>query len=55
MAVTLAIPYGRTDIVADCYKYGRVLETTYEADHIVVRAEVTRDLAGRLSTYAATA
>src|SRR5205807_8965835 len=49
--VTLEIPYDRSDLVAKCYEYGRVLRADYKNDHIHVEAEVTRDLAGRLRDY----
>ncbi len=49
--LTLEIPYTRSDLVAQCYEYGRVSKADYQNDHIHVEAEVTRDLAGRLSEY----
>lgn len=48
----LAVPYARSDMVALCYEYGRVLSVEYRADAIHVHAEVARSLAGRLSEFA---
>jgi 50S ribosomal subunit-associated GTPase HflX len=53
--MTLAIPYSRSDLVALCYEYGRVLAVDYRADAIHVHAEVARSLAGRMSEFAVTA
>lgn len=50
--MNLAIPYRRSDIVALCHEYGRVLSVDYKDDHILVCAEVARSLAGRLSEFA---
>jgi GTPase len=47
----LQIPYDRSDLVAQCYEYGRVLRADYREDGIWVDAEVTRDMAGRLRAY----
>jgi GTP-binding protein HflX len=47
----LKIPYDRSDLVAQCYEYGRVLKAEYQNDFIRVEAEVTRDMAGRLAPY----
>jgi GTP-binding protein HflX len=49
--VTLAIPYSKSEIVSQCYEYGRVLKAEYKEDAIHVRAEVTRDMAGRLEEF----
>jgi GTP-binding protein HflX len=49
--VTLRIPYDRSELVAQCYEYGRVLRADYREDGIHVEAEVTRDLAGRLAEF----
>lgn len=49
--VTLHIPYDRSELVTQCYEYGRVLKADYRNEHIHVEAEVTRDLAGRLAEY----
>lgn len=51
--MSLAIPYARSEMVALCYEYGRVLSVEYKPDAIHVRAEVARSLAGRLSEFSA--
>lgn len=50
--MTLAIPYDRSEMVALCYEYGRVVSVEYREDAIHVRAEVARSLAGRLEEFA---
>ena len=47
----LRIPYDRSDLVAQCYEYGRVIRADYQEDSIHVEAEVTRDMAGRLAQF----
>ncbi len=47
----MEIPYDRSDLVAQCYEYGRVHRADYRGDCIYVEADVTRDLAGRLAEY----
>src|SRR5579871_4829473 len=42
--VPLRIPYDRSELVAQCYEYGRVLKADYRNEFIHVEAEVTRDL-----------
>lgn len=49
--VTLHIPYSHSNLLAQCYEYGRVIHADYREDSIHVRAEITRDLAGRLEEY----
>jgi GTP-binding protein HflX len=49
--VKLEIPYSRSDLVAQCYEYGRVTNADYKAEHIYVEADITRDLAGRLAEF----
>jgi len=51
VAVSLEIPYDRSELVAQCYEYGRVLRADYREQHIRVDAQVTRDLAGRLAPF----
>ncbi|MBC8143397.1 MAG: hypothetical protein H7Y38_18370 [Armatimonadetes bacterium] len=34
----LAIPYSRSDLVAQCYEWGRVLSVDYQAEAILVHA-----------------
>ena len=50
-AVNLKIPYDRSDLVAQCYEYGRVIKADYREDAIYVDARITRDLAGRVARY----
>lgn len=47
----VAIPYSRSELVAQCYEYGVVQSVDYKEDAIYVRAEVARSLAGRLSEF----
>lgn len=49
--VRLEIPYDRSDLVALCYERGRVLSAEYRSERIVVEAEITGDLVGRLEKY----
>ena len=49
--VRLEIPYDRSNLVALCYERGRVLSADYRSDRIVVEAEITSDLLGRLEGY----
>src|SRR5579884_48273 len=49
--VRLRVPYDRSDLVAQCYEYGRVLKADYREDGIYVEARITRDLAGRVRPY----
>ena len=49
--VEAAIPYDRSELVALCYENGKVRDVDYRTDHIVVRADVTKDLAGRLEPF----
>ena len=48
----LAIPYSRSDLVAQCYEYGRVISVDYQPEAIMVHAEIAKSLAGRLSEFA---
>ena len=50
-AVNLKIPYDRSDLVAQCYEYGRVIKADYREDAIYVDARITHDLAGRVRPY----
>ncbi len=47
----IAIPYSRSELVAQCYEYGVVKSVDYQADAIYVRAEVARALAGKLEQF----
>ncbi len=51
VSVVLEIPYDRSELVSQCYDYGRVLRSDYRPEGIHVRADVTRELAGRLAEY----
>ena len=50
-SVTLHLPYDRSDIVAQCYEMGKVHSVQYAPDKIVVRADIAKDLAGRLQAF----
>lgn len=47
----LDIPYDRSDLVALCYERGRVISVDYQGDKIIVEADVTQDLAGKLEEF----
>lgn len=49
--VVLEIPYDRSDLVALCYEMGKVHSVDYGADKIVVHADISKDVAGRLSIF----
>jgi len=51
VSLVVQIPYNRSDLVAQCYEYGRVLRADYQNEFIRVEAEVTRELAGRLAEF----
>jgi GTPase len=46
------LPYGRGDLLTQCYERGKVEDVEYTEHCIRVRARVTRDLAGRLEPFA---
>ena len=50
-SVTLFLPYDRSDLVALCYETGKVHSVDYAPDKIVVRADIAKELAGRLGPY----
>jgi GTP-binding protein HflX len=50
-SVTLRLPYDRSDLVAQCYENGKVHAVDYGAEFIEVRADISKDLAGRLAKY----
>ncbi|MEO7716870.1 MAG: GTPase HflX [Capsulimonas sp.] len=50
-SVTLEVPYDRSDIVALCYENGKVHSVDYGLEKIVVKADIAKDLAGRLAPY----
>ncbi len=49
--VTLVLPYDRSDVVAQCYEMGRVHSVDYGPETITVRADIAKELAGRLAQY----
>jgi len=49
--VTLILPYGRSDIVAQCYEMGKVHSVEYGSETITVKADIAKDLAGRLAPF----
>ncbi len=49
--VLIKIPYYRSDLVAQCYEYGRVIRAEYQDEAIIVEAQVTREFAGWCSQY----
>jgi len=49
--VTLVLPYDRSDVVAQCYEMGRVHSVDYGPETITVRADIAKELAGRLVQY----
>ena len=51
VSVDMEIPYDRSELVSQCYDYGRVLKVDYTPQHIFVQADVTKDLAGRLDEF----
>ncbi len=51
VSVSLRVPYDRSDLVAQCYEYGRVLRADYKDDGIYVDASITHYLAGRVSEF----
>ena len=51
VSVNLCFPYDRSELVAQCYEYGRVEKADYKEDGIHVSAHITRDLAGRIAKY----
>ena len=50
-SVTLILPYDRSDAVAQCYEMGKVHSVDYGPETITVRADIAKDLAGRLARY----
>ena len=49
--MSLEIPYDRSDLVSLCYDSGRVLKAEYTPEAILVDAEVSAEIAGRLRKY----
>lgn len=49
--LSLDIPYERSDLVSLCYECGRVLSAEYTNTGILVEAEVSREILGKLERY----
>lgn len=49
--VHLRIPYDRSDLVAQCYEYGRVIKADYKEDGIHVEARITHYLVGHVAEF----
>jgi len=49
--VHLLIPYGKSELVAQCYEYGRVEIVDYREDGIYVHARITGELVGKVERY----
>ncbi len=49
--VDLLLPYDKSDLVAQCYEYGRVSKADYMEDGIHVHAKITGELIGRVKRY----
>jgi GTP-binding protein HflX len=49
--VKLELPYDRSELLAQCYEFGRVTVADYQPEHIHVQARVTHDLAGRVAEF----
>jgi 50S ribosomal subunit-associated GTPase HflX len=49
--VEVALPYDRSELVAQCYENGKVHRADYTPEHILVKADISRDLAGRLEPW----
>jgi GTPase len=52
--VWLQVPYDKSNLVQQCYEYGRVLNVEYEPEGICIHARITRELAGRLREFSRT-
>lgn len=49
--VHLVLPYNKSDLVAQCYEYGRVAQVEYQEDGIHVHARITGEITGRVERY----
>lgn len=49
--MSLEVPYNRSDLVSLCYESGKVLKAEYTTEAILVEAEVSQEIAGRLQKY----
>ncbi|HEY3331422.1 MAG TPA: GTPase HflX [Capsulimonadaceae bacterium] len=51
VSVQAALPYDRAELIPQCYEAGKVHSLDYNPNNIIVRADVTRELAGRLEPF----
>jgi GTP-binding protein HflX len=49
--VNLLVPYNKSELVAQCYEYGRVERADYKEDGIHVHARITGELVGKVRMY----
>jgi GTP-binding protein HflX len=49
--VNLLVPYNKSELVAQCYEYGRVSRADYQEDGIHVHARITGELIGKVQKY----
>ena len=49
--VEVMLPFERGDLLGMCHERGRVISTDYRGEGVLVKAEVSPDLAARLSPY----
>ncbi|MBL8059181.1 MAG: GTPase HflX [Chthonomonas sp.] len=49
--VSAVLPYDKSNIVDECYRFGRVIKADYEEDGIHLEAEVTSEMLGLLKPY----
>ena len=45
------LPYDKSGLVDECYRYGRVLKADYTDDGILIEAELVADLRHKLEPY----
>lgn len=50
--VTALVPYGKSSLVDECYRYGRVIKADYRDEGIYVEAELVAEMRGILAAYA---
>jgi GTP-binding protein HflX len=49
--VNLLVPYNKSELVAQCYEYGRVSRADYQEDGIHVHARIAGELIGKVQRY----
>ena len=49
--INVVVPYDKSELVAQCYEYGRVSAAEYLEDGIHVVARITGELVGRIARY----